>query len=543
MANDPDGKMMLARQISRRASCGLLAAVPLSGVAAQGRPDPAPGTGVADGATFRSAGMGAQRRRIADKLGELALSVMDFMTPQQAESVRARRGDVDVTDAINAAFEAATQAGRTVFMPDGLYIVGNLRFGTQGIKAASAAPLGLLGQSKLGTILRARPGLTGTLLDSRSLTGVIFSNFSIETIDTAALAWDCQWTPGVGPSTQNIIQNIMVTGGRAPVHVNLDNLNDTYPTGVTVRVNEGTMASCGISMVQSGGLSLLRECIWSNCYLRFGAQNGKIDGCWGHGIEFAAGCVNHVEISASYIYSNVSRGSVLWSQSYELFQSVRALVCTASQFITQSRPVPAYFDLNAYSILKFSGCQWIGPTAPLLGKRSRRDSYANVQVRIEGGTHTGHLVLNDVPGFEIECEAFVNDATGRAVTKDRSGTFAPVIQGSGSKPGAYRYGSGSYGRYQRRGNAVRFKLRIQWSGHSAATGANVHTQVTGLPLDYDSEGVDSVTLEYAGATFAGLNIRPTLSGGVIAFYTADGAPVTLPVAGDLILSGSYAVKA
>lgn len=543
MAGDPDTKTMLGRQISRRASCGILAALPLSGAMANAQQDRGPGRGGADGMTFRSAGLGAQRRQIADKLGELALSVMDFMTPEQAESVRARRGDVDVTDAINATFEAATQAGRTVFMPDGLYIVGNLRFGSQGIKAASAAPLGLLGQSKLGTILRARRGLTGTLLDSRSLTGVIFSDFSIETTDTVALAWDCQWMPGVGPSTQNIIHNIMVTGGRAPLHVNLDNLNDTYPTGVTVRVDEGTMASCGISMVQSGGLSLLRECIWSNCYLRFGAQNGKIDGCWGHGIEFAAGCVNHVEISASYIYSNISRGSVLWSQSYNPFQSVRALVCTASQFITESRPVAAYFDLNAYSILKFSGCQWLGPTTPLLGKRSRRDSYANVLVRIEGGTHTGHLVPNDVPGFEIECEAFVNDATGRMVTKNRSGVFAPVIQGNGPKPGTYKSGSGSYGRYQRHGNIVAFKLRIQWSGHSAAAGANVHAQVTGLPLDYDGDGVDSVTLEYAGSTFAGLNMRPTLSGGVIGFYTADGNPVPLPATGDLILSGSYGVKA
>lgn len=496
----------------------------------------------AQGVTYRAAARAARARSVSNKLDETALSVMDFMTPTQENSVRQRLATVECTDAINAAFAHAQATGRTVYFPDGVYLVGNLIFGSQSETGGSATPLGLQGQSKIGTILRAKPGLTGTLLKSRSCAGVTFADFTIETTGTAAQAWDCAWRGGAGPSTQNIIKNILVTGGTAPLHVDWNDLNDTYPTGVTVRVADPAAKSCGISAVQSGGLNFMQGCIWSGCYLRFGAQNGKLDACWGHGIAFAMGCLNHVEISAGYIYSNPTHGSVLWSESKDAYQSVRALICTATQFITEVAPVQAYFDLSAYSMIKFTGCQWIGPTGPLLGSKSRSDSYANVLVKIEGGTHTGHLVLNDIPGFEIECEAFMNDATGRMVTKNRSGVFTPVIRGNGSKPNAYTTGSTTYGRYHRRGNIVVFKLRIQWSAHMAA-GSRAHLQVGGLPLDYDVDGVDSVSLEYSGSTFTGLNIRPTLSGGVIAFYSADGDPVIIPAIGDIILSGTYSVRA
>ncbi|AJP74783.1 pectate lyase family protein [Sphingomonas hengshuiensis] len=467
---------------------------------------------------------------------------MDFMTPAQAQAVRARTGTVEVTDALNKAFEAGQASGRTVYLPDGLYIVGNLLFGSQNQKGQSAAPLGLQGQSKMGAVLRARPGLRGTLLQSWSLAGVTFSDFSIETTGTDAQAWDCQWKPGPGPSTQNVIRHIMVTGGTAPLHVNWDNLNDTYPTAVTVRVDDPAAASCGISMVQSGGLSLMRECIWANCYLRFGTQNGKIDGCWGHGIEFAANSLNHVEISAGYLYANPTHRAVLWSQSYQAFQSVRALICIATQFVTETPGAAAYFELNAYSEMRFLGCQWIGLTKPLLGKRSLSDSYANVLVKIEGGTHSGNLELNENPRFEIECEGFMNFATGRMVTKNRGGTFVPIIRGAGAAAAPYTSGSKTFGRYHRSGNLVRFKMRLEWSAHAGA-GSRSRLQIAGLPLAYDPESIDSVSLEYSGTTFAGKHVLPQIANGVIDFLATDGSTVTLPKSGDLILSGSYTVLA
>lgn len=532
-------------QISRRAGLGVLllpfaATASRSKEASRGRSDSE--LQAAPSSTYTAAGPNAHRRLVSEKLDEFALSVMDFMTPDQAAAVRRRDGSVDCTDALNRAFEQARITGRTVYMPDGIYTVGNLIFGSQSVTGQSSSPMGLYGQSKIGTILRAQPGLTGTLLKSWSLAGVTFCDFTIETTGSAAQAWDCAWKAGAGPSTQNVIRNILVSGGSAKLHVDWNDLNDTYPTDVTVRVQDARATSCGISAVQSGGLAMLRGCIWSGCYLRFGAQNGKIDGCWGHGIEFAAGCLNHVEISAGYIYANPSHDGVLWSQSSNVQQSVRALICTATQFITVDSSVSAYFHLNACSMLKFSGCQWLGAAPRLLGSRCRSDSYATVLVKIEGGTHSGTLSVENVPGFDVECEGFVNDVTGRMVTKNRSGSFMPMIRGSGSKPGTYTKAPESYGRYVRSGNLVDFKLRISWSRHSAA-GPRIQPLVTGLPLEPDAGGIDTVILEYAGGTFPGQMIRATLSGGTIAFFTMDGAPVALPPEGDLILSGRYSVKA
>lgn len=543
MTDTPDTEPLCVEArpgLTRRASCGLLLTLPLSGAAAQTPPQVRPTPGAAG--MFTAKAEGAHTRSFAEKLDDYALSVMDFMSPEQISDARQRLGRIDCTAAFNAAFDAAQRSGRTVYVPDGVYLVGNLRFGSQSTSAGSLSPLGLLGQSKLGTILRARAGLTGTVLQSWSITGVTFSDFTIETAGTAAMAWDCRWKAGDGPSTQNVIRHIIVTGGTAPVHVNWDNLNDTYPTEVTVRVDDRQAASCGISMVQGGGLSLLRGCIWSGCFLRFGSQNGKIDGCWGHGIEFAKGCTNHVEISAGYFYGNPTHKSVFWSQSYSSFNSVRALVCTATQFVTENTPTAAYFDLNAYSILKFTACQWLGPTPALIGARARTDSYATVLVRIEGGTHTGKLTLGDRPGFEIECDAFMNDATGRMVTKARGGSFVPEVRGNGRTPGTYARGGKTFGRYRRQGNIVHFRLRIEWSGHSAA-GNNASLYILGLPLEFDADGVETVTLEYSGSSFAGRNVRANFANGAIAFLTADGGPVALPRDGDLILSGNYSVTA
>jgi hypothetical protein len=494
----------------------------------------------AEGVTYKAAARGARVRPISSKLDETALSVMDFMTPAQANSVRQRQSTMDCTDAINTAFVHAQNTGRTVYFPDGVYLVGNLIFGTQSDTGGSSTPLGLQGQSKIGTVLRAKPGLTGTLLKSRSCAGVTFSDFTIETIGTSAQAWDCAWKAGAGPSTQNVIQNILVTGGTAPLHVDWNDLNDTYPTGVTVRVDDPTARSCGISAVQSGGLSAMHGCIWSGCYLRFGAQNGKLDTCWGHGIEFATGCLNYVEISACYIYANSTHGALLWSQSFSSYQSIRALTCTATQFITLVSNVPVYFNVNAYSTMRFTGCQWIGPTSRLLGKTSRTDSYSNVLVRIDGGAHTGHLILQDIPGFDIECEGFMNDSTGRMVTKTRSGTFIPVVRG-GSGREKYAGGREIYGRYHRQGNLVFFKLRLQWSRYSGPLEKD-SLQITGFPLEVEPLGASSVSIEYWGGSHTG-QIRPTFSDGIVNFFSIDGSPVASSPDGDIILSGFYSVKA
>lgn len=494
---------------------------------------------------WRSSAAGALQRALASKLEDFGLSVTEFMTPSQIAAARGRGNPVDCTDAFNAAFEQARVQGRTVTVPDGIYLCGNLLFGTQNTLGQSSSPLGLQGQSKIGTIIRALPGLTGTLLKSWSLAGISFQDFTIDTTGTSAQAWDCSWKAGAGPSTQCIIRHILISGsGAIPAgvpHLDLDDMNDTYPTDVTVRIPDDEMAtSCAISAVQSGGLTILRGCIWSLGYLRIGCQNGKLDGCWGHGIEFAAGCINNIEVSAGYIYGNPTHQTLFWSESDASFQSVRAIKFTSTQFITSVVPIDNYFDLSAYSMIKIEMPEFIGPTTKLLGDNSQPDSFSNVIVKIEGGKHDGHLVLNEPPGFEVYCEGLMNDMTGRMVTKDIGGSFMPVLRdGIGLSDAVF---SNRVGSWYRQGNTIYFEIRITWSGASNTTPLVVGL-VGQFPTSHIGPAGGNVSLQFAANTFPGVTAYPALGGSNISFYNSNGSFLNTPPSGDLLLTGHYRVGA
>ena len=476
------------------------------------------------------------------------ISVTDFMSPEQSANLRLMPGNVDCTDAFNAAFEHARRYGYTVHIPDGIYLVGNLIFGKQNEKGQSSAPFGLIGQSKTGTILKARPGLTGTLLKSWSIAGVTFRDFSIDTTDTHAVAWDCSWKPGVGPSTQCVIEHIIITvhdnfkDGRV-AHVNWDNLNDTYPYGVTVRPGGPTSYNnCYISMVQSGGLSALSACIWTGGWMNFGCQNGEFLHCWGHGIQFAAGCLNHIQMTAGYMYANPTRQTIFWSESTAQNTGMKSFVLVATELNTDTDGIASYFDINIFSMIQLIGCEFIGRAPMLFGQQMRGDGIGPALCRITGGTFPKHMAIEDCPngsGIEVECEGLRNAHSSRMKTKNRAGVFAPVIGGH-TAPGTFTTSPASYGRWHRHGNIIHFKLRIDWSAHTAA-GANVRAIVTGLPLRHETDGVEGATLEFADRNFDGA--RAMMVGGTIVFHKGDGQPVLLAKTGSIILSGFYAVEA
>lgn len=489
---------------------------------------------------FQNPAAGALPRSLFAKAVEPPLSPFEFMSQAQQDDVRSGAASIDVTAPFNACFAAATSANRSVELPDGRARVGNLLFGDQNTAGQATSPTGLVGGSKTGFTFVAKPGLTGRLLQCWSLAGVTIRDFNIDTTGTPAMAWDAEWRPGagpaaLGPSTQNVIENIIVSGGTAPLHVNLRNLNDTYPTNLTVRVNDPLSASCGIDATQPGGLNVMRNCIWSGCFLRWGCQNGVIDNPWGMGIEFAQGCVNTTEISAGYIYPNITHDANFWSQSYDSFQSVRALTVTATQMITDnpanSGAPSAYIDLNAFSAIRFIGCEFIGPTVNLLGTRGRKDSFADVMVVIEGGKHTGNLVLNDRSGFEYaDAIGFLNDQTGQRVTKSRVATITPGISGVTTTT--------NMAKQFRNGNTVTVSGRTTWN---ATSGPLVIT------LPYGNLGSDAaVSIGYNGNSFSGSVPVATLGGGAqtISFFNAaNGASLTPSSSGDLIWSVTYTAGA
>lgn len=493
--------------------------------------------------------IGFNNRTVADKLLEQAISVQDYMTPEMLASVRGSNpGQVDCSPAFNAAFAEAQAKGRTVFIPDGYYGIGSrLNFGANLTTAQSPAPLGLIGQSKTGTTLKALPTLTGTLLRSWSLAGTTFAYFHIDTSGSTAQAWDMRWRPNdpnrSGPSTQCTMHDILITAtntlaqlpGQSPVtpHLNMDDMNDTYPTNVTVRGGRASQEDCLWSFVASGGLIGMSGCIWTGGYLRWGCQNGDLTRCWGHGIEFATGCLNTTTIISNYPYPNDKRKAVYWSESFASFQSIKGLTIIGGQIGTLKAD-ECYFDLNLYSTVDVFGSEFIGPASVLLGPNCRSDSYATVLVTIHGGKHTGALVPNDVGNVKVICNNFLNDATGYAVTKDWRGTFTPAVWGGNT--GGPLISDVSYGKWIRQGNRVDFKFRAAWNEHP---GAGSIMRVTGLPGRGDAETIGSAVFDYRGNTLSA-NVTMTVGPGEIVFYQ-DGSPLNLPAIGDIIVSGHYTV--
>lgn len=484
-------------------------------------------------------------RTPADKLDD-TISVFDFMTPAQIAAVRNRTEAVEVTDAVNAAFQFATLAGKAVYFPNGAYICGNLIFGAQNQTGQSSAPLGIIGQSKLGTNIKAKPGLTGTLLKSQSVAGVTFRDFSLETFGSNAQAWDCSWKPGPGPSTQCVIRDMIITVHNAfsngGSHIDWGDLNDTYPTGVTVRPGGPTdYSNCYISMVQSGGLAALNGCIWTGGWMNFGCQNGELNHCWGHGIQFAVGCLNHVKMQAGYMYANPLRSAIFWSESEAQNSGMKAFVLIATELNTEMGGIASYFDINLFSMLHLIGCEFIGDAPALFGAVARGDGIGPALCKIQGGTYYPQMVANDVTngtGIQVEAEGFRNAGTSRMLTKNREGTFTPVIAGQGH-PGTYTPGGDTFGRWQRVGNMLHFRIRLDWSAYSDPAGA---AQVSGLPFGKRANAVCGVTIEGGTGDFETATASIGWDGNIV-FYKNYPNTVTMPAAGGLMLSGFISVEA
>jgi hypothetical protein len=484
-------------------------------------------------------GTGAVLRTLASKLLERPMSVFDFMTAAQIADVQARTLTLDVTAPINAAFAAAATANRTVDAPDGSYLVGNLLFGSQATVAQSAAPRGLVGSSRTGCIFVAKAGLTGTLLQGWSLAGVQIRDFTITTTGTTAQAMDLEWKPGAGPSTQNIVENIVVNGGAATTHVSLKNLNDTVPYKLVV--NGTAHSQCGINFSGSGGLNTLRDCIWNGCYLQFGSQNGVIDNCWGHGIQFAQACTNYVHLIGGYIYWNTNKLACLWSESYASFQSVHGLVLSGTQLIgPAANSAGGLIDINLYSKIDAFGNQFTsaGGTCNLYGPNVRNDTTQKATVDIHGGSYLGaKITINDPVVWNVNYDNLINDTTGLAYAP----TFTPTIVGAtAAGVGTYSVQAGTYTRI---GNKVFFEGRLTWSAHTG-TG---NMQLGGLPgVMLSTNG--AMTIGYAGSTFASVSnltqVTVSLTAGAANFWALNGATgasaaIALRTSGDLIFSGWY----
>lgn len=402
---------------------------------------------------------------------------------------------------INRAFIDAAERQTGVYVPAGTYLVGALLFGTQNVTGGqSGAPQGLYGDGWT-TSFKAKPGFTGTVLQAWSTAGMEFSDFQVDGSDTAARCIDTDWKLGIGPSVQNRYTRVRVLGATGTVWSAIDNNDCVFDQVVSLAAGPD---KCALDFVAPGGLGWLRDCIWNTGYLRFGVQNGAISNSWGAGIMFAQSCLNYVALNGCYLYGNSHLGGVLKSESFANFQSVHALKCTATQFI--SNGTTSYFNLNAYSVLDFDSCQWVGTATNMFGVNCRKDSYAKVKVLFRGGSLPDFLAVNQPAGFIIEQDGLIDENTGYNRPNKKSsvyaqgtlsanyisGTFYDLIPASTLEEGTYL-------------------IELHWNHNGAGQPFIIKASAIVPVLDQDSGAVAGPALAANTSTYF------TNDGGVVSF--------------------------
>jgi hypothetical protein len=268
-------------------------------------------------------------------------------------------GVTDDTAAVQAAFTAAVAAPvGAVLLPPGTYLVGNLLFGNQQTGSQSTSPAALVGFG-YSSMLKAKPGTTGTLLQAWSVAGVRFRDFTVDASDIAGItkAIDTEWKPGTGGSVQNIydgvfVQNFAQTGWFAR------NNNDCSFRSVIVRQPTNNDAQVGIDLQGAGGVLGMNECIWAGCLLDICAQNATLRQCWGHGIRMnnAQTSDNVMHLDSCYIYANESADACIWDPSpATMGHWTRALTLTSTYFIVTTAG-KSLFNVGLTACVNVNSC-------------------------------------------------------------------------------------------------------------------------------------------------------------------------------------------
>lgn len=120
-------------------------------------------------------------------------------------------------------------------------------------------------------------------------------------------------------------------------------------------------------------------------------------------------------------------------------------------------------------------------------------------------------------------------------------TFTPVVEGS-TTPGVGTY-SVQFGRYQKVGNWVHFRIQFTWTAHTGS--GNI--VVSGLPYTAHATRTSAVSLMVGGITYSGDSLGAIVvnSTDTILLYTYSSgvalSGVALPSTGNLYYAGSYEV--
>lgn len=374
------------------------------------------------GAALIGYSSGGTKITVGQALDVLYYGIANIKNPQFAGGAT---GDGTTPERDLAAWKAAIASGMpNIYVPAGVYLTGKKEgflFGNQSTTGQSQAPLTLLADG-WGTVFKAAPGFSGTVLQGWSLAGVRWGSFNVDGNGTANHCIDTDWRAGVGPSQQNYYSFIRCYNAVGDSVWRCWNNNDTRFDSCMVTCTK--LQQKGFDLNASGGLVYMNNCIWNGGYLNLACQNGVIRDSWGHGIQFAGSALNYISLSGNYIYPNGAKKACLWSESFAPYQSVRSLICDSTQFIGGDKGT-CFFDLNMYSGAIFNGCQFIDSNAMTMwGSNSRSDSYATVKNLFNRGSMGTNCARNTPGRYLNEYDGFMNDVTGTYFSDERHAVFA-----------------------------------------------------------------------------------------------------------------------
>ncbi len=144
-------------------------------------------------------------------------------------------GVADDTLALQEALTAGERSGLAVVIPPGTYLVGNLQLGDPATAAragsTAAAPSivsvrgGGGGRGIYQTVLVAKPGTSGFLLQRHNITRADIRDLTIDGAGTASCL-DLSWFQGSAPSAQDVVTDLNLLRCRG-IGLDLDNDNDS----------------------------------------------------------------------------------------------------------------------------------------------------------------------------------------------------------------------------------------------------------------------------------------------------------------------------
>lgn len=270
-------------------------------------------------------------------------------------------GTTDDTTPLQNYIAFCLATGQDCVLPPGVYLTGplSLNNASQPANGQWGAISRFRGSGRAfgSCTLKAKPGSYGSnqyVLTSHNTSGIHYSDFLVDGNGVTTHGIDFSWIGGSGgdpstaPSTNNIIENIMVQGA-SDISINIDQMNDAKITGIWVRGS----TNIGISANGGGGMLSISNSLCSNGKIQLSVQNGHISDCgFFAGIELTGGSYNNLEFSGCHIYQSTVDGSLV--NSTGIGNATRGVIWNGCYFNGGTNAIKGRY----WQGMSFNACQF-----------------------------------------------------------------------------------------------------------------------------------------------------------------------------------------